>query len=75
MGAMYFQRIECLRIDADLTQEQVAKMLYCNRNVYRRYEKGMVEIPVWALIKLADYYNVSIDYLLERSKNKYAHLT
>lgn len=35
-----------------------------NRNVYWRYEKGLREIPVWAVIKLAEYYHVSTDYLL-----------
>lgn len=60
----YTNRIENLRIDADKTQQQIADMLTCQREVYRRYEKGEREIPVWAAIKLAEYYNVSIDYLL-----------
>ena len=38
-----------------------------NRNVYWRYEKGVREIPAWAVIKLADYYHVSTDYLLGRT--------
>ena len=50
---MYFQRLEDLRVDADLTQEQVAQVLHCKREVYRRYEKGIHELPVWALIELA----------------------
>ena len=57
-------RIEDLRIDSDKTQLEIAKILHCQREVYRRYEKGEREIPVWAAIKLAEYYNVSIDYLL-----------
>ena len=61
---MHFQRIEDLRVDHDLTQTDIAKILECNREVYRRYEKGLREIPVWALIRLAEYYNCSIDYLL-----------
>ena len=60
----YTNRIENLRIDADKTQQQIADMLTCQREVYRRYEKGEREIPVWAAIKLAEYYNVSVDYLL-----------
>ena len=61
---MYFQRLEDLRVDADLTQEQVAEILHCKREVYRRYEKGIHEIPVWAVIELAKYYGTSTDYIL-----------
>ena len=57
---MYFQRLEDLRVDNDKTQIEIAEY----RNVYWRYEKGEREIPVWAVIKLADYYRVSTDYLL-----------
>lgn len=67
---MYFQRLEDLRLDADLTQEQIATMLNCKREVYRRYEKGIREIPVWALIKLADFYQTSTDYILGRTNPK-----
>ena len=61
---MYFKRLEDLRIDADKTQKEIAQILSCEREVYRRYEKGIYEIPVWALIKLSDFYNVSTDYIL-----------
>ena len=61
---MFFQRIEDLRIDADKTQAEIALVLSCNREVYRRYEKGKYELPVWALIKLAEYYHTSTDYIL-----------
>lgn len=61
---MRFQRLEDLRIDADKTQEEIAKILNCQREVYRRYEKGIYEIPVWAVIKLAQYYHTSTDYIL-----------
>lgn len=67
---MYFHRLEDLRIDADKTQEDIAKILDCQREVYRRYEKGIHEIPVWALIKLAKYYQVSTDYILELTDKK-----
>ncbi len=63
---MQFQRIEDLRIDHDLTQQEVADILGCNREVYRRYEKGTRTIPVEFLIKLAEYYKVSIDYIVGR---------
>lgn len=61
---MFFQRLEDLRIDADKTQEEIAEVLHCQWEVYRRYEKGIHEIPVWAVIKLAEYYQVTTDYLL-----------
>ena len=63
---MLFQRLEDLRVDHDLTQQDVANILGCKREVYRRYEKGTRTIPVDFLIKLADYYNVSIDYIVGR---------
>lgn len=61
---MHFQRIEDLRIDADKTQQEIADVLCCQREVYRRYEKGIHEIPVWALIRLSEYYEKSTDYIL-----------
>ena len=51
-------------MDSDKTQEEIAKLLDCKREVYRRYEKGIHEIPVWAVIKLAEFYNTSTDYIL-----------
>lgn len=60
----YTNRIENLRIDADKTQQQIADILVCQREVYRRYEKGERELPLWAAIKLAEYYDVSLDYLV-----------
>lgn len=61
---MIYKRLEDLRIDSDKTQEEIAVILNCQREVYRRYEKGIHEIPVWAIIKLAVYYDTSIDYLV-----------
>lgn len=61
---MYFKRIRDLREDHDYTQEFVAKYLIMHRSVYRRYESGRREIPVWALLKLAELYKVSTDYIL-----------
>lgn len=61
---MFFQRLEDLRVDNDKTQEEIASILNCKREVYRRYEKGIHEIPVWALIELSKYYNTSVDYIL-----------
>lgn len=61
---MFFQRLEDLRVDADLTQSQVAEILNCQREVYRRYEKGIRELPLSYAIILAQYYSVSLDYLV-----------
>ena len=67
---MYFKRLYDLRIDNDLTQQQVADYLMCNRQVYARYERGLREIPVSMLIKLADFYKTSVDYILDRTNNR-----
>ena len=64
---MYFRRLEDLREDHDTTQIQIEASLNMNRNVYWRYEKGVREIPAWAVLKLADYDRVSTDYLLGRT--------
>ncbi len=66
---MYFRRIADLRVDSDLTQRAVASYLNMNLEVYRRYEKGIRELPVWALLKLADLYHTSTDYILGRTDN------
>lgn len=67
---MYFKRISDLRTDKDKTQDQIATYLGCNRQVYGRYERGTREIPISLLIKLADYYDVTIDYIVGRSNSK-----
>ena len=64
---LYFRRIYDLREDRDIKQKAVAEYLGMNPTVYRRYEKGTRTIPVEAVIKLADYYKVSTDYLLGRT--------
>ena len=61
---MFFQRLKDLREDRDLTQQEVAEYLNMHRSVYRRYESGEREIPVWAVIKLSDYYKTTTDYIL-----------
>ena len=66
---MVFKRLYDLRIDNDLTQHQVADFLTCNRQVYARYERGLREIPVSMLIKLADLYKTSVDYIVGRTDN------
>lgn len=61
---MVFRRIRDLREDNDFSQQKIADYLHLNRNVYWRYESGVREIPVWAVIKLAKLYHVTTDYLL-----------
>lgn len=61
---VYFRRIRELREDHDLLQKDVAAYLYMHLEVYRRYENGTREIPAWAVIKLAQYYHTTTDYIL-----------
>ena len=67
---MHWPRLETLRRDSDLTQQQVANILHCQREVYRRYEKGIRELPLSYAIILAQHYNVSIDYIVELTDDK-----
>ena len=63
-GIMYFyQRLRDLREDYELTQQEVANILKVAREQYLRYEKGRQELPMHHFITLANYYNVSLDYL------------
>ena len=64
---MFFRRLADMRVDRDLKQKEVAAALKMRPEVYRRYEKGIREIPTWAVIALADYYQTSTDYLLGRT--------
>ncbi len=57
-------RIKDLREDADLTQQKIAEYLNIKQNTYCQYEKGQRQIPIDLLIKLAEYYGVSVDYIL-----------
>ncbi len=59
-----YHRIRDLREDKDLNQEQLASILSVNQATYSRYESGNLEIPLQSLIKLADFYSTSVDYLL-----------
>ena len=65
-----FENIRNLRIDNNLTQKQVAQHLGISQNTYSQYEIGVLNYPVDALIKLADLYGVSVDYLLGRTTRK-----
>ena len=67
---MYFQRLRDLREDRDLNQTEIAKLLFTSQPVYSRYERGFQTIPVEHLLILADFYNVSTDYILGRTNIK-----
>jgi len=63
-----YHRIRDLREDKDLTQTEMGKILSCSQRVYSNYERGELDIPTEILIKLADFHNVSVDYLLNRTE-------
>lgn len=59
----YAERIRTLRLDADLSQEDIAKILNIGQRTYCDYELGKTRIPVDSLIALAQFYHVSMDYI------------
>ena len=67
---MKFQRIQDLRIDNDISIKKISTDLGLHRDVYSRYEKGIRDFPIDILIKIADYYNCSLDYLVGRTVKK-----
>ena len=67
---MKFQRIQDLRVDSDLSQRQLGEILHISQRSYSHYEPGSRGIPIEMLIRLADYYDTTIDYLVGRTDNK-----
>lgn len=67
---MYYARLRNLREDNDLTQKQLAAALQCSQRIYSDYERGKVGIPTEILVRLALYYDTSVDYLLELTDEK-----
>ena len=65
-----YRRIRDLREDADLFQKDIAEILNCSQVCYSQYERGKRDIPTDVLIKLADFYEVSVDYLLGRTNKQ-----
>ena len=63
-------RIRDLREDADLTQKQVAELLFCDQSLYSKYERGERDLPLKLAIQLADFYHVSLDYLAGRTNRR-----
>ena len=68
---MQFKNLRNIREDRDLKQKDLAKVLNVSQNTYSQYETGVISITAELLIKLADFYNVSVDYLLDRTDNPY----
>lgn len=60
---LYNEVIRALRIDSDKTQEELAKVIYVSQRTYSDYESGRIRIPVNALIEIAKYYNVDMNYI------------
>ena len=67
---MKFENIRNLRIDNGYTQKEIAQQLGISQNTYSQYEVGVLNYPVDALMILADFYGVSVDYLLGRTNRK-----
>lgn len=66
---MIYPNIRSLREDHDYRQRQLAEVLHVTQNTYSQYETGVIELTAEKLILLADFYDVSVDYLLGRTDN------
>ena len=67
---MQYIRIRNLREDMDMTQTDMAKNLFISQRTYSYYESGGHDIPTEVLVRLADFYDVSVDYLLNRTDKR-----
>lgn len=65
-----YERIKNLREDNDMTQSQIGTILNISQRAYAHYEAGTRDIPIEILKRLADFYDVSIDYLVNRTNKK-----
>lgn len=70
---MLYRRIRDLREDHDLTQAEMGQILSCSQRVYSNYERGELDIPTEILRRLARYYGVTADYLLELSDDPWPY--
>ena len=66
---MQFQNLRSIREDRDIRQKEVAAYLNVSQNTYSQYETGVIALTADVLIKLSDFYGVSIDYLLDRTND------
>lgn len=67
---MIYKNIKAIREDSDLTQAHMARLLNVSQNTYSQYETGKIEWTASSLVKIADYFGVSVDYLLDRSDKR-----
>ncbi len=70
MIILVFKNLRAIREDNDLRQSDIAKVLNVSQNTYSQYETGVIALTAEVLIKLADFYKVSVDYLLDRTNEK-----
>ncbi len=66
---MKFKNLRAIREDRDIRQKDIAKILNVSQNTYSQYETGVISLTAEVLIKLSNYYGVSIDYLLDQTDN------
>ncbi len=71
---MQFKNLRSIREDRDIRQKDLAKILNVSQNTYSQYETGVISLTAEVLIKLSEYYGVSIDYLLDRTDNPNVNL-
>ncbi len=65
---MQFKNLRSIREDRDIKRKEIAKVLNVSQNTYSQYETGVISLTAEVLIKLADFYGVSVDYLLDRTE-------
>lgn len=70
MIILVFKNLRAIREDNDLRQSDIANVLNVSQNTYSQYETGVIALTAEVLIKLADFYKVSVDYLLDRTNEK-----
>ena len=66
---MQFKNLRGIREDNDIRQKDIAEYLNVSQNTYSQYETGVISLTAEVLIKIAEYYDVSVDYLLDRTNN------
>ena len=66
---MPFKNLRAIREDNDIKQKDIARHLNVSQNTYSQYETGIISLTAEVLIKLAEYYDVSVDYLLDRTND------
>lgn len=73
MIQMVFKNLRAIREDNDIRQKEIASYLNVSQNTYSQYETGVISLTAEVLIRLSDYYGVSIDYLLDRTDDPQRH--